>query len=244
MIRLWHLNEPGDKWTNVKDSVTGTEFGESGESSVFAEDGLIGGARGTRTSARHGPNVYVAYDSRLDVGTTFSVSAWFRPSELPVDWAWLFGRYEAVSGFPKAWAVKMQDATKYCNPTFHWQGDNTGMSSPTDKQASYSAGEWHKVDMQAEDTTVSIYMDGVLVDTFTRTVDFLTGDGARPFAIGGPVRYTDYGTFPGDFDEVRYGGPIRSADWIKAEYDMLKSPMTFLVAGTLDERDGMAIMIR
>ena len=214
---VWHMNETADGTAAISDSGANGIFGTGGDNSSATEDGVFGGARGTRTTGNKKPIFSTPYDSVLDVGTVFTISGWFRPASATPDWAYLFSRKSADSSV--GWGLQFRGTT----PTFYFDNATTGAGS-----YSFTAGEWSKFDAIYNMSNVYFYVNGQLKGSGRNTTHEYADHGTLGLQVGGLSN--GYGTFNGDMDEVRYSAGAKSAAWIAAEYATMHSPETFLHA--------------
>ena len=91
-----------------------------------------------------------------------------------------------------------------------------------------SRNSWKFVTATRDTTTWRLYLDGVLIHS---------GDSA-PFTPTGNTDINNGQRIDGSIDEVRVSNSVRSADWIKTEYNNQNSPRTFAAFGGQDSRTG------
>ncbi len=92
-------------------------------------------------------------------------------------------------------------------------------------------GAWHHVAMTWDGDTQRLWLDGAEVASQAAT-GTLDRDGAMPVTVGNVV--TGDRPLDGAIDEVRIEHTARSADWLTAVADNLRSPGTFLSIGSVE----------
>lgn len=103
-----------------------------------------------------------------------------------------------------------------------------------------SLSTWHYVTLTWDGSVTAanahIYVDGAEVSSYTTTTNgvSLVNNAADSLCIGG--RTTSY-NFDGKIDEARCSDSVRSADWIKTEFDNQDDPGAFFTAGGEGHKD-------
>jgi hypothetical protein len=86
---------------------------------------------------------------------------------------------------------------------------------------------WYYVSVSYDGSTVNLYLNGSLV-----------GSGSYSLSLTDNTVYLDPTTVPtyrpadATMDELRISSVVRSADWIKTEYNNQLNPSAFVVVGT------------
>ena len=113
----------------------------------------------------------------------------------------------------------------------------TGSTRQTVNSSALSSGQWYYLVGTWNSTTVSIYVNGALSASATKS---LTPTYSAPLRIGvdGDQSFTN-NYFNGILDEARVSDIARSADWIAAEYNNQKTGGTFYSIGA--EQGGVAL---
>ena len=215
---VWHVNESTDGAVPIFDSSALPIATTGGKNSKATSTGVFGGARGSDQKGTTGPSAFwTASDSKLDLGGAFTVSSWIRRTDVVSEWCYFLTRKSVDAS--DAWGLQSRHNNVY------WLGlwlNGDRYNSPTNLfTMTIDAGTWHKLDVVYDGTDQYIYFDGSQVAH--QVSENPAHQGAGGFAAGGmmlPETGGDVGNnaFPGDMDEVRYDGAVRSADWIKAEY--------------------------
>jgi Concanavalin A-like lectin/glucanases superfamily/FG-GAP-like repeat/HYR domain len=141
----------------------------------------------------------------LDLSNRFSISLWFRPSQLLHAGS---GRKDLLQKFLSYWII-----LNYPN------GDgrlsfvlNSGSPYARSTTTIWQSNTWYHVAATYDGVTMKLYINGVLEDS-TSSV-FLPNNTASPLQIGGNTTQGHW--FPGAIDDVRlYGNPL-AADAITA----------------------------
>lgn len=194
-LGVFHLSDPADPVKDEVGAVTAADVGTT------AARGMIGGAR---LFAR-GKGITCGEDiATYPTGASpHSTEAWFKPDEANttiVAWGNEAGQGKVVMQFVSPPRIAMD-----C----YFSGANvTGKSR-------VPAGEWVHVAHTYRSGEARLYVNGVLDGTNT---------GGPPLAIKRPAKmwiggwYGNY-QFAGAIDEVRISSVVRSADWVKLEYE-------------------------
>ena len=242
-VGVWHMGESGSGTTCANSTSKGTKYdakpaGTTANSKFYdGTDAPIGGARttGVKSSGRNDGKSYLLvddYESDEKVGSVFTVSGWVRMSGL---WP--------ESYYPRLFSKKQQ-----CTDLNGWEIE---MSNKYDVFGAHGA-EWHDLSQGQlpslsnswvhvafvfSNATLRVYGNGNKVTTdhvfvnqnwaVTNTVsdcEIITAAKANTakFAIGcnsGADKEFIYGAF----DECRLMKGAASADWVKAEYDTVKT---------------------
>jgi len=104
-----------------------------------------------------------------------------------------------------------------------------------------SASSWYHVVMARSATTVSFYVNGTQT---TLTSASTPGTPTTHLTIGNELDASNrpYRFFNGIIDDVRISNSVRSADWIKTEYNNQSSPGTFYSIGDEQPRPRIQIL--
>ena len=245
-VGVWHMGEPGSGTTCANSTSKGSKYdakpaGTTANSKFYdGTDAPIGGARTTGVKPtgnnRNDGKSYLLvddYESDEKVGSVFTVSGWVRMSGL---WP--------ESYYPRLFSKKQQ-----CTDLNGWEIE---MSNKYDVFGAHGA-EWHNLSQGPlpslsnswvhvafvfSNATLRVYGNGNKVTTdhvfvnqnwaVTNTVsncEIITAATANTvkFAIGcNPSAIQEF--IYGAFDECRLMKGAASADWVKAEYDTVKTP--------------------
>jgi hypothetical protein len=213
-LSTWHMNEP------VRDE---TGLLTSNDTGTTATTGMIG-------AARHlpGGNGIFGGDKieGFPVGAdSHSTEVWFRaekPNVTMIGWGNEHAQGKVVMQFRSPPHVRMD-----C----YFSGGNVGGDTRL------QVGEWTHVVHTYEKGEAKLYVNGVL--------DGVNRNQGPPLAIKSPARlfiggwYHNY-EFVGDLDEVRVSKVVRSAEWIKLQYENQKPNQT-LVGPLVQTGDEFAV---
>ena len=201
---VWHMKEAeGDLADSSGHSLSASRVGNN-PSLIVQASGCVGTA--VYQSDSEGNSTYLevpSYDS-LSVGGSFAVSGWFNADS--ITYARLFSRgTSAVAGFE---AECGGDGAIYVR-------GSTAASGFVHTDATSLVGNWTHVTVVYDNTSVSIYVDGVLKKT--GTTDAVVDNG-NPLCIGCSGVAGNKWSLKGKIDEFRLLADVPSAAWIAAEY--------------------------
>ena len=232
-VGVWHMNEKEDGIVDVIDSTTNNLVGETHANSLAYSSGRVGGARRVAqhagTSSTYGNIVIYDHDDilRTGVGNTFTYSCWSKLADNAPSWAYLVSRKREDAD--KGWGVQYHDnnSTKQIRI---WGGSTAKNEYMPLNISNYAHQAWAYWTFVFDNTNCTAYLDGVEQEKVvirgvgsgsgTKTVYPVANDATADFehlVIGGQQIGT--GALNGWVDECRYSKGIRSADWIRAEYD-------------------------
>lgn len=201
-LSTWHMNEP------VQDE---TKLLTSNDTGTTATAGIIG-------AARHFPGGKGVFGGDkidgLPVGAeSHSTEAWFRaekPNATIVSWGNEHAQGKVVMQFRSPPHVRMD-----C----YFSGGNVAGESRL------QLSEWTHVVHTYQKGEAKLYINGML--------DGVNRNQGPPLAVKSPARlfiggwYNNY-EFVGDIDEVRVSKVVRSADWVKLQYENQKPNQTLV----------------
>ena len=213
-LSVWHMND------TVKDEVGTLESKDTG---TTASTGVIGTARHfTERKGIFGGDKITGYPVGAAAHTT---GAWFRAEKLNgrvIAWGNEHGQGKVVMHYRSPPHVKME-----C----YFSG------ADVECKTCLTTNEWVHVVHTYEKGDSKIYINGKL-DGETKTA-------SAPLAIRSPARlwiggwYDNY-DFVGDIDEVRVSKVVRSADWVRLEYENQKLHQT-LVGPVVQPGEGFSV---
>lgn len=238
---VWHLNEATAGTTAISDASDKASNGTSHASSTVT-DGVFGNARSLNLDAKNGGLVVVPKNTALDaLVPSFTVSGWVKPLTLSLNWGYLFSRKTADSY--ASWGLQFRGSDGnsdsvgiYSNGT----ADNDNNRAVVNTKGKWTANAWQKYDVVYTAETVSLYINGTLVDSAKPVKPGVAANGANDFAIGGFPTTANHGTIKAAQDEVRLRNGAVSADWIADEYAFQSGTMT-LAAGEVTAVDSSAV---
>jgi hypothetical protein len=154
--------------------------------------------------------------------TTFTVEAWFwKFPGSTNEWSHILGRKLVSNSDSWFLAIRNYNSKQYA---YFNAGGNTfnPNSAITDNQ-------WHHIVGVKSGTTISLYIDGALVQRITNALPEVPSD-VNVVSIGGKADGTQAwaNPFRGIIDEVRPSSVVRSDNWIKLEYQNYKQSQTLV----------------
>ncbi|MEM9608233.1 MAG: LamG-like jellyroll fold domain-containing protein [Actinomycetota bacterium] len=170
--------------------------------------------------------------SAVEIGSgELSVSAWFNADGYATD-ASIVGRAESTATVTwDVWLERSSSSAADVKATIVTGGTPTTLTGP-----SVGVGTWHHVSLEYSGSVVTLYVDGVAVDSSAASGAF-TIDLDRPVVIG------DVGDgsqpFDGLVDEVRIGASARSAEAVALEHALGVHP-TPVIVGAAQARTDLA----
>jgi hypothetical protein len=210
---VWHMAQ-----VNASDSTSNGNNGTVVNSTVASSLGLIDGADSFNNS----------YYSYIDCGNSSSLSfnasaaytwsAWVNTTGTPGGGGGIIGKTtKGVSGYD----IYLRNLNG-----ISIEAGIGGSSSPKVQGSSINSNEWHYIVITYNNQSVSIYIDGTL-DT-PGALSYMISDSSSHVIIGFRASHTNgTGVFNGSIDEVRHSTEVRSADWIRAEYNNQNDPSIF-----------------
>ena len=214
---VWHMNEPSgtafDSTEHHLDGIPSCGTNELADVSqmVAYENGACGRARvNAIATLKDGNAIEIPSYDCLGLGCDFTLTGWFWANE--------------VIGYPRLFSRKCDDRemsgfellTHYCDPIML---SVRGSSYPVEGEDKFYVpnltDSWTSMVLVYHGGSVDCYSNGVKsVSVNVASVI----DNGRSLKIGGG---TGYGSFAGQYDEIRLRGGSLSADRIKADYDMI-----------------------
>jgi len=167
-----------------------------------------------------GTNDYIQTSYTVPAISSYSFSAWFKISAAPAAYSFILADANSAGQGASARA----GIGFYQNFFFATMGNGSSVYSD---QTSYNISaaydnNWHNVALVVNGTSQKLYLDGVLVHTYTSSISAGTA-GVQNYAIG---RYGDYNGhyFTGNIDEVAYWNVVLTPTEIKDIYDATDIP--------------------
>jgi hypothetical protein len=226
---VWHLKEEaaGTGTADLyQDSTSNAHHGDDWVDAT-GQDGKIGAGQEFNVDYIGIPDPGGAWDfsdGGLDAGTSdFTISAWFFWSSAMTEIYPTIVYKGGGGSTPGYW--------------FHYKKDTdeidirvadaslTRFTANSNTSIGVTAGEWHYVtavfDREALDDTATFYLNGDPVGT--ESSNQIAGNSASSdlnVALGS-------NSFIGNLDELRISSTVRSADWIKTEYNNQSDPSSF-----------------
>ena len=234
-VGVWHMNERNDGVVNLKDSSANNFETETHAMSKADGNGRIGYARRVAqtpgSSSSYGRIVAFDHDDilRTGVGNVFTFSGWYKLAATPPKWAYLVSRKSEDAD--RGWGIQY-DATDTTTELRVWSGSSEKNKFQIFKVSGMLSTGWnywtfvYDGSVNPDGTTNRLfhaYLNGEELSTtvggFELNYPVVNDENASydHLVIGGQQNGT--GAFNGLVDEARYSKGMRSADWIKAEYD-------------------------
>ena len=235
-VGVWHMNETKDGVVNLKDSTVNDFETETHALSTADGNGRIGYARRVAQSpgsaASYGRIIAFDHDDilRTGVGNVFTFSGWYKLAAVPPKWGYLVARKSEDAD--RGWGVQYEET--WSERLRVWSGSNAKSAFQLFDTPGADATGWNYWTFVFDG---SVNPDGTTNQLFhaflngEELVSTSTNGGFRlnfPIANDATAAYDNLcvvgqqngtGAFNGLVDEARYSKGIRSADWIKAEYD-------------------------
>ena len=238
-VGVWHMNETQDGVVTIADSAPYDLPGEAHANSLASGNGRVGNCRRVAqqpgTSSTYGRILVFDHDDilRTGVGNVFTFSGFYKLQEEPPKWSYLVSRKsnDQDRGWGIQYAETITDGGRV--PVLRvWSGSseknkfqkfNANGAKATDwnywtfvydNRGPFGAGTngfFHAYlnGQELSSTAGGFPLSFDVANDATATYDGLV--------IGGQQIGT--GAFNGFVDEARYSKGMRSADWIRAEYD-------------------------
>ncbi len=234
-VGVWHMNERGDGVVNLKDSTINDFETETHAMSTADGNGRIGYARRVAqtpgSSSSYGRIIAFDHDDilRTGVGNVFTFSGWYKLAATPPKWAYLVSRKSEDAD--KGWGIQY-DEKDTTTELRVWSGSSEKNKFQIFKVSGMSSTGWnywtfiYDGSVNLDGTTNQLFHAYLNGEELSTTVggfhlNYPVVNDARAtydhLVIGGQQNGT--GAFNGTVDEARYSKGMRSADWIKAEYD-------------------------
>ena len=249
-VGVWHLSETGPSeqrpTVTISDSTAnGLDGTTTNGNGVNANNGAIGRARRIATNNWHAAGIIVDVKSDAtkknvadSLGSVFHASYWMR-TQGKVTYSYMLGRRKGDYG--SSWGVQFHEGAPPSKVRIFSGGvtgssDNECVKTTENVGSMLSDGTWKKVDViwktGGDNGKYDFYVDGVFVES----KDLLYPVNIENANIGiGCSTQDQYANadsgdakkkgrrLNGDMDEVRLRPGIVSADWIKADYDTVKT---------------------
>lgn len=211
---VYHLNETDAGAVTIADSTGNTIASSHAKSLVM--DGVIGSARGrTDAIAKNGAMMTADACDALNVAPSFTVSGWLYPTAMAT-WSYVFARKNSDSYPSWGWQFRT-DASLTPVGIYSCGASDSDTQRNLFSVSAFAVNTWTKYDVVWNDTSVSLYLNGSLIETQTIKPSGTAIDGTLAFTIGG-LSGSGYGTLKAYHDEVRIATTPLSADWVAADY--------------------------
>ena len=239
---VWHMNEDSgtayDSTANGLDALPdkGTNTLADVRQMVAYENGACGRARVNGMLNGNGGNyLHVPASRRFSLGGNFCAEGWFRV-ENQVQLA-------SENDYDDPRLISLKPVHLNQETGFEMQFEN-GADHFYVKARAKSGGRvicptalktWVKLLAEFSGTNLNLYANGVFLTN--RVIKAVCDDDANTMGFGGSA--SGIWSLNGQYDEIRLRGGTLSADWIKADYDMIKN-RDFLIYGPVKNGMGAA----
>ena len=239
---VWHMNEDSgtayDSTANGLDGIPscGTNALADVRQMVAYENGACGRARVNGMLNGTGGNyLHVPASRRFSLGGNFCAEGWFRV-ENQIQLA-------SENDYDDPRLVSLKPVHYDQETGFEMQFEN-GADHFYVKARAKSGGRvicptalktWVKLLAEFSGTNLNLYANGVFLTN--RVIKAVCDDDANTMGFGGSA--SGIWSLNGQYDEIRLRGGTLSADWIKADYDMIKN-RDFLIYGPVKNGMGAA----
>lgn len=196
----WRFSEASG---NILDS---TAFGHTGTPSGDPIYGAVGKIDGAVQFDGTDGIFNVANPTDLDFTNHFTVSLWFKPTNLTQTNKYVLEKYSTANRYAVLWEY-------VDNSLEFWSLGFTGSDPRTGSQILLSDTNWHHIVYSYDGTTWAGYLDGAPVFSVARTFA-LQPDATSIMRINVPGGSNTAATL----DELRMGATVRTAPWIAAGY--------------------------
>ena len=215
-VLVTHMqNDPDNQ--HIRDSTENNNDGTKGaEINPHQVDGKIGFAQRWDYIGEPSEYIDIPHAASLDMGDTFTAELWvdFELGNDP-------GNYERILCKKSEWTSstgwEFSLETNYDDRLTVRGSSGAGTACADNVVSSWSSGGWHHLVVVYENTTATVYRDGVERDTCAITA---VNNSNNSLGIG---RYGEDNTsihhWYGRMDEIRLSRIRRSAAWIKANYE-------------------------
>lgn len=239
-VGVWHMNERENGVVNLKDSTVNDLETETHAMSLADNNGRVGYARRVAqtpgSSSSFGRIIAFDHDDilRTGVGNVFTFSGFYKLAATPPKWAYLVSRKSEDAD--KGWGIQY-DETDTTTELRVWSGSSEKNKFQIFKISGMLSTGWNYWTFVYDGTVTTNQADGT-VTTNRLFHAYLNGEELSTTVGGFPLNYpvvndenatyenlviggqqNGTGAFNGLVDEARYSKGMRSADWIKAEYD-------------------------
>lgn len=201
--------------TTVKDSLGSNNGTSAANTSVKTMAGQVDGALNFNGSSDR-----VTTSGFIGPANNVTLEAWVKPSSVPGGQKIIFQGGSSADTY-----LRLETSNTNHFRTYFGTGGGWGGTTATDSTAAVLTSFTHLVAVHDNTNNKTLlYVNGSLdINASDNVVP-----GASPgIVVGGYLTGNETYDFPGVVDEVRVSGNVRSADWIKTEYNNQSSPAAF-----------------
>ena len=239
---VWHMNEDSgtayDSTANGLDALPdkGTNTLADVNQMVAYQNGACGRARvNGMLNGKCGNYLHVPASRRFSLGGNFCAEGWFRVENQI--------QLTSENDYDDPRLISLKPVHPNQETGFEMQFEN-GADHFYVKARAKSSGSvicptalktWVKLLADFSGTNLNLYANGVFLTN--RVIKAVCDDDANTMGFGGSA--SGIWSLNGQYDEIRLRGGTLSADWIKADYDMIKN-RDFLIYGPVKNGMGAA----
>ena len=224
---VWHLHD------NFNDSTSNNNDGTNYESTNTA--GFMGDAQNF-----DGINDRIRIPASQTLNTSsLTASVWIYPKGSATKLGYIVSDYNwDDSPDYKRYAIFLSNGSNQIRGYgFKTDGSNINVVDDSD----IGLNQWHFVHLTISSTTISLYLDGSLIQARYDFSGGLQQKGIKPIDIGDEIECGDGSNpFNGIIDEVRISNISHSAYWIATEYNNQHDPNSFYSVGSGQKVDHIA----
>ncbi|MFX1391920.1 MAG: DUF2341 domain-containing protein, partial [Promethearchaeota archaeon] len=225
---IWHLAEQGGGTLGIEDSTSNSNDGTDYSGVSFNNVGQVAKSVGFNDASNQ--RIQITDDTSLHISDQLTVEAWINPTKVD---EWI----SIVSKMDGDWNSQLSS-----NEDLYSAVDNNGrLFIGLANSGSYyewtsdvylSAGTWQHIVFTYNSSTsiCTAYKNGDFEDSQNFGLGTLATN-TRPLYIGFNRGWI-VESFDGTIDEVRISNTVRSAEWIKTEFNNQKYPNTFYSVGS------------
>ena len=233
-VGVWHMgmasgteSEP-DATSNGLDAIPTVNWGTGDLTVMKTTPGIVGNGRINQSSDAYVQGLKVPdYSNNLSDASKFTISGWWTATALNS-----YPRFASAEGSSRYWSI-----VGYANDGGNinrWQKIQGVYSSGVSTPAAFAVdsfnnaeGNWVYLTVVWNGTTLTVYSNGIQKYQKTDITAQTALDSG--FMIGGNSGATSKNpAWRGYYDEVRMYDGAQTADRIKADYDTMSTPRTFL----------------
>ena len=222
-----HMSEdPSGSSPQMIDTTSNNNDGISGGTMTSAD--LVAGKIGKALDFDGSDDrIAVSHDASIDFADEdFTISIWFRTDTAKIS-NYIFSKNYGGNGI-KWYGINLDAESQYLRGYI----DDGTINSQVGATDDFNDNAWHQIVLQRNTTTdkVILYIDGVWNAEVNDTSASIANTGNLVFGGRADLNNTRFWTDL--LDEFHISGGIRSATWIKAEYNNQNDPATFVIEGT------------